>query len=56
MADMDSAMLSQVIAALNELHTTTDQKRCRELDDALTMLKKCKFCRNIKRNHIDNIG
>uniref|UniRef100_A0A1I8EDE0 Xpo1 domain-containing protein n=1 Tax=Wuchereria bancrofti TaxID=6293 RepID=A0A1I8EDE0_WUCBA len=40
MADKDNAMLSQVIAALNELHTTTDQKRCRELDDALTVLKK----------------
>uniref|UniRef100_A0A8R1XU12 Importin-13 n=1 Tax=Onchocerca volvulus TaxID=6282 RepID=A0A8R1XU12_ONCVO len=40
MTDKDDAMLSQIIAALNELHTTTDQKRCRELDDALTTLKK----------------
>uniref|UniRef100_A0A915PS32 Exportin-1/Importin-beta-like domain-containing protein n=1 Tax=Setaria digitata TaxID=48799 RepID=A0A915PS32_9BILA len=40
MADKDGIMLSQVIAALNELHTTTDQKRRRELNDALTTLKK----------------
>uniref|UniRef100_A0A1I7VNN9 Xpo1 domain-containing protein n=1 Tax=Loa loa TaxID=7209 RepID=A0A1I7VNN9_LOALO len=40
MVDKDSAMVSQIIAALNELHTTTDQKRCRELDNALTTLKK----------------
>lgn len=43
MVDKDGAMLSQVIAALNELHTTTDQKRCRELDEALTALKKCNW-------------
>ncbi|MCP9257380.1 hypothetical protein DINM_000628 [Dirofilaria immitis] len=40
MVDKDGAMVSQIVAALNELHTTTDQKRCRELDNALTTLKK----------------